>query len=66
VSDPDWYRANLANWDERVGVHKGPRGYDLSDLRAGHGKLNAIEEGKLPRVEGKRIDHLHAISGPTA
>ena len=40
--EPEWLRANRANWDERVGVHLGPRGYDLSALRAGRGRLDAI------------------------
>ena len=33
--DPEWRRLNRANWDERVAVHLGPRGYDLRRLRAG-------------------------------
>ena len=63
MSQPAWYRANRANWDERVRVHMGPGGYDLSELRAGHGKLNAIEEAELPSVEGKRIAHLQCHFG---
>src|SRR5437899_4236924 len=63
MSEPEWYRANRANWDERVGVHIGPGGYDLSDLRAGRGKLNAIEEAELPLVEGKRLAHLQCHFG---
>ena len=55
MTEPEWYRANRASWDERVGVHIGSGGYDLSDLRAGRGKLNAIEEAELPPVEGKRL-----------
>src|SRR5919201_398638 len=58
MAEPEWHRANRANWDERVGVHLGPGGYDLADLRAGRGKLNAIEEAELPPVEGKRVLHL--------
>jgi len=63
MAEPEWYRANRASWDERVGVHIGPGGYDLSDLRAGRGKLNAIEEAELPPVEGKRILHLQCHFG---
>jgi SAM-dependent methyltransferase len=63
MAEPEWQRANRANWDERVGVHIGPRGYDLSDLRAGHGRLNAIEEAELPPVAGKRILHLQCHFG---
>ena len=63
MTEPEWYRANRANWDERVGVHIGPGGYDLSELRAGRGKLNAIEEAELPPVEGKRVAHLQCHFG---
>ena len=63
MAEPEWHRANRANWDERVGVHIGPRGYDLSDLRAGHGRLNSIEEAELPPVAGKRILHLQCHFG---
>src|SRR5215469_61628 len=58
-----WRRANRADWDERVGVHLGPGGYDLSNLRAGHGRLNAIEEAELPSVRGKRVLHLQCHFG---
>ena len=63
MTEPEWYRANRANWDERVGVHIGPGGYDLYELRAGRGKLNAIEEAELPPVEGKRLAHLQCHFG---
>ena len=61
--EPEWHRSNRANWDERVGVHIGPGGYDLSDLRAGRGRLNAIEEAELPPIEGKRVAHLQCHFG---
>ena len=63
MPEPAWRRANRANWDERVGVHLGPGGYDLSNLRAGHGRLNAIEEAELPSVRGKRVLHLQCHFG---
>lgn len=63
MTRPDWRRANRANWDERVAVHLGPGGYDLSDLRAGNRKLNGIEEAELPPVEGKRVAHLQCHFG---
>jgi SAM-dependent methyltransferase len=63
MPDPDWYRANRANWDERVGVHLGPRGYDLSHLRAGKGRLDPIVQAELPSVTGKRIAHLQCHFG---
>ena len=63
MSEPEWRRANRLSWDERVGIHLGPRGYDLSDLRAGHGRLHAIEEAELPSVAGQRILHLQCHFG---
>ncbi len=62
-SSPDWRAVNRAHWDEKVGLHTGPRGYDLVDLRAGHGTLNAIEEGELGPVAGQRILHLQCHFG---
>src|SRR5580692_12511137 len=63
MTQPEWYRANRASWDERVSVHIGPGGHDLSELRAGRGKLNVIEEAELPPVEGKRLAHLQCHFG---
>jgi len=62
-ADEDWRRLNRANWDERVPIHLGPRGYDLSDLRAGQGRLNAIEEAELGPVAGLRVLHLQCHFG---
>jgi SAM-dependent methyltransferase len=59
----DWRDANRANWDERVGVHLGPAGYDLTALRAGRGRLHAIEEAELGDVQGLRILHLQCHFG---
>ena len=47
TADKDWRAINRANWDERVGVHLKAPGYDLAPLRAGRGRLNAIEEAEL-------------------
>ena len=52
----DWRAANRANWDERVAVHMGERGYDLCPLRVGRGTLNPIEEAELGPVDGLRHD----------
>src|SRR5438445_41127 len=63
MPEPEWRRANRLNWDERVCIHVGPRGYDVSDLRAGYGRLHTIEEAELPSVQGKRIAHLQCHFG---
>ena len=60
---PDWRAANRARWDEAVGVHLAPGGYDLSDLRAGQGRLNWIEEDELGDVRGLRLLHLQCHFG---
>jgi SAM-dependent methyltransferase len=44
-------------------VHLAPGGYDLSDLRAGQGRLNWIEEDVLGDVRGLRLLHLQCHFG---
>ncbi|HVC60855.1 MAG TPA: class I SAM-dependent methyltransferase [Acetobacteraceae bacterium] len=63
MTEPDWRSINRAHWDEKVALHVGPRGYDLLDVRAGHGLLNAIEEAELGSVDGLRILHLQCHFG---
>jgi SAM-dependent methyltransferase len=63
MPEPEWHRANRVHWDERVAIHLGPRGYDLAALRAGAGRLNAIEEAELPILAGKRVLHLQCHFG---
>lgn len=59
----DWRAINRANWDERVAIHMGPGGYDLSPLRAGHGMLNPVEEAELGDVAGLEVLHLQCHFG---
>jgi SAM-dependent methyltransferase len=63
VTQPDWRALNCANWDERVAVHLGPRGYDITALREGRARLNAIEEAEQPPGAGQRILHLQCHFG---
>jgi len=63
MTSADWRAANRANWDERVQVHLGPGGYNLAALRAGRGRLNAIEEAELGSVHGLRVLHLQCHFG---
>jgi hypothetical protein len=58
ISEPTWKTANRAHWDEKVALHLSPRGYDLTDLRAGRGRFNAIEEAEIWPVDRKRVLHL--------
>jgi SAM-dependent methyltransferase len=59
----DWRAINRANWDERVGIHVGPSGYDLAPLRAGRGVLNPVEEAELGDVAGLEVLHLQCHFG---
>lgn len=61
MSTDEWRDANRANWDERVAVNL--KAYDLTSLRAGHGRLNSIEEAELGSVAGKRVLHLRCHFG---
>jgi SAM-dependent methyltransferase len=63
VSEPAWQAVNRAHWDELVEVHLAPRGYDLTELRAGRGRFNAIEEAELWPVEGQTVLHLQCHFG---
>ena len=63
MSEPAWKAANHAHWDEKVALHLGPRGYDLTGVRAGRGRLNAIEEAELWPVDGSRVLHLQCHFG---
>ena len=65
-TEPEWRRLNRANWDERVAVHLGA-GSDyignLSQLRAGHRRLDPITEAELGPVAGLRLLHLQCHFG---
>ena len=63
MSETPWREANQANWDERVAIHLGPRGYDLSHLRAGRGRLHPIEDAELPPLANRRVLHLQCHFG---
>jgi SAM-dependent methyltransferase len=61
--DPDWRSANRANWDERVAIHLASKDYELASLRAGRGRLHAIEEAEIGAVAGLRVLHLQCHFG---
>jgi SAM-dependent methyltransferase len=61
--EQDWRAANRANWDERVAIHLGTECYELDSLRAGHGRLNPVEEAELGPVAGLRVLHLQCHFG---
>ena len=47
VSEPVWRATNRAHWDEKVALHLGPRGYNLTSLRAGYGRFSRRAEPRL-------------------
>lgn len=59
----DWLEANRANWDERVAYHIDTPTYDMTEIRAGRGRLCTIEQRELGDVTGKRILHLQCHFG---
>ena len=61
----DYLKANLASWDEAVGVHVGSQLYDVPGFKAGKTSLSEIELGELgPFVhEGTRLLHLQCHFG---
>jgi SAM-dependent methyltransferase len=61
----DYLKANLASWDEAVGVHVGSQLYDVEGFKAGHLALSEIELGELgPLVhEGTTLLHLQCHFG---
>lgn len=59
----DWRTLNRANWDERVPLHLAASEYNLDLLRAGQGRLNAIQETELGPVAGLRVLHLQCHFG---
>ena len=61
----DYLKANLANWDERVGVHVESDLYDVEGFRSGRSSLTSIEKDELgPLVhEGTSLLHLQCHFG---
>jgi SAM-dependent methyltransferase len=63
VIEPVWKETNRSHWDEKVALHLGPCGYNLTSLRAGHGRFSAIEEAELWPVDGSHVLHLQCHFG---
>ena len=43
----DYLKANLANWDERVGVHVESDLYDVEGFKSGRSSLTRVEQDEL-------------------
>ncbi|MHB1628049.1 MAG: SAM-dependent methyltransferase, partial [Bacilli bacterium] len=50
--------ANLANWNERVGIHKESPSYGTDKVRFGGSTLLPIETAELGSVSDKSLLHL--------
>lgn len=61
----DYLKANLANWDERVGVHVESDLYDVEGFKSGRSSLTSIEREELgPLIhEGTSLLHLQCHFG---
>jgi SAM-dependent methyltransferase len=61
----DYLKANLASWDEAVGLHVGTEMYDVEGFKKGRSSLSAIELDELgPSVhEGTTLLHLQCHFG---
>ena len=55
----DYLKANLASWDEAVGLHVGSELYDVAGFRAGRTALSAIELDELGPLVGPGTSLLH-------
>jgi SAM-dependent methyltransferase len=55
----DYLKANLASWDEAVGLHVGSELYDVAGFRAGKTSLSEIELGELGPLVGEGTTLLH-------
>ncbi len=61
--ETDWRASNRARWDELVGIHLAPGGYDVASLRARHARFDPIVEAELGDVRGLRVLHLQCHFG---
>ncbi len=55
----DFLKANLASWDEAVGVHVGSELYDVAGFKAGKSSLSEIELSELGPFVGEGTTLLH-------
>ena len=55
----DYLKANLANWDERVGVHVESALYDVEGFKSGRNSLTRIEQDELGPLVHKGTSLLH-------
>ena|SRR3989338_708860 len=60
----NYFEANQHTWNQRVGIHKDSKFYDLGSFKAGKSSLiSSIEKKELPDVRDKRLLHLQCHFG---
>jgi SAM-dependent methyltransferase len=60
--DP-YTKANLANWNERTGIHARSAYYDVQGFKAGKSTLRSLELEEVGDVDGKALLHLQCHFG---
>ena len=63
TDEQEWFAANRAMWDERVGIHVGSRFYDVDGFLAGRDTLQPFEVDEVGDVRGKSLLHLQCHFG---
>ena len=53
-----YIESNKKNWNERVGIHKKSKLYDVEGFLKGKSSLKSLELAELGDVKGKKILHL--------
>lgn len=59
----NYFDTNKKNWNERVGIHKKSKFYDVEGFLKGKNSLKSLELGELGDVKGKKILHLQCHFG---
>ncbi|HUG62151.1 MAG TPA: class I SAM-dependent methyltransferase [Methylomirabilota bacterium] len=61
----EYRKSNLANWEERAGLHAtdGTGSYRIAQVIGGASCLHAIERGEIGDVSGLRVAHLQCHIG---
>ncbi|MDD3043847.1 MAG: class I SAM-dependent methyltransferase [Candidatus Delongbacteria bacterium] len=59
----EYFNTNKKNWNERVGIHKKSRFYDVEGFIKGRSSLDRLELEELGDVKGKRLLHLQCHFG---
>ena len=58
-----YIESNKKNWNERVGIHKKSKLYDVDGFLKGKSSLKSLELAELGDVKGKKILHLQCHFG---